>query len=139
MSTRFAGGLQVKLIQRYRLAQREDVREWHTSTLAYEYKFADADGRELMSWRWHPQTGFDRPHLHICGGPASRKAHLPTGRVSVEAVIRLLLTDFGVPPAPAHAADYTGVLDAAERDFVTHRRWHGWRGDAPTGQTQGAR
>jgi hypothetical protein len=50
--------------------------------------------------------------------------HVPTGRVSIESVLRLLLTDLKVPPARDHVSDFADVLDASERDFIEHRRWH---------------
>lgn len=64
---------------------------------------ADEDlGDELVSWHWHPNSRRD-PHLHVYGqheasGPLG-KLHLPTGRVSFEAVVRCLILDWGVTPA----------------------------------------
>jgi hypothetical protein len=57
--------------------------------------------------------------------PPGRHAHLPTGRVSVESILRLLLTDLRVPPTHNHESDFTAVLDASERDFIEARSWHG--------------
>jgi hypothetical protein len=52
---------------------------------------------------------------------------VPTGRVSIESVLRLLLIDLAVPARPAHITDVAKVLDDCERPFIEHRRWHAWR------------
>ena len=67
------------------------------------------------------------PHLHASAGPINRRVHVPTGRVSLESVIRLLLGDLQVPATRERAADSTQVLDECEAPFIEHRRWHAWR------------
>lgn len=58
-----------------------------------------------MAYHWHPEqtphVAF--PHLHLEAGAGVRReeltrAHLPTGWVSLEAVLRLTITDFGTAP-----------------------------------------
>jgi hypothetical protein len=86
---------------------------------AYFYVVAQADAREIVSFHWHP-AGLGTattPHLHI--GPAAtgsdppfrpgslHKAHISTGYVPLEAVIRMLITEFGVEP---RRADWESVL-----------------------------
>lgn len=122
-STRIDGGVQLKLVQQFRLVC-ETPTAWHVSTEAYFYRLNDGAGSELISWHWHPQTGVSYPHLHVAAGLLDRRAHLPSGRVSIESVLRLLLTDLGVPPTREHLHDYTRVLDETEATFITHRRWH---------------
>lgn len=104
-------------------AEAGDFGEWHVSTVGYEYRLTTAAGAELVAWHWHPAPlpGPDLPHLHAASGPLSHKAHLPTGRVSIESVFRLLVNDLGVP---VRRDDHTHVLDEAERVFIEHRRWH---------------
>ncbi|MGH3199607.1 MAG: hypothetical protein ACRDOH_05650 [Streptosporangiaceae bacterium] len=114
------GGLQLRIRHRFRLVQ-ESRSDWHVSTAAYWYRLDDDAGRELAAWHWHPQSRVVYPHAHVSGTPFGRLAHLPTGRVSIESVLRLLIGDLGVP---ARRADYAEVLDAAERAFIEHRRWH---------------
>jgi hypothetical protein len=63
----------------------------------------------------------DYPHAHVACDMLTSAAHLPTGRVSIESVLRLLLDDLGVT---ARRRDYAKVLDDAERPFIRHRRWH---------------
>lgn len=59
------------------------------------------------------------PHLHIAHGPLA-KAHLPTRRVGVEAVLRLLLVDLG---ARARRGDWKDVLDDVEDAFHEWQTW----------------
>lgn len=61
---------------------------------------------------------------HEASGPLG-KLHLPTGRVSFEAVVRCLISDWGVTPA---RDDWREVLDDTERRFLAYRTWHS---DAP--------
>lgn len=117
------GGVQLRIGQQFRLVS-ETPTTWHVSTNAYFYRLNDGAGSELISWHWHPQTGMPYPHLHVSAGVLDRRAHLPSGRVSIESVLRLLLTDLEVPPTREHADDYTQILEEAEAKFIAHRRWH---------------
>jgi len=116
---RFILGHQFKVVQ-------DGARSWHVSTTWYRYHLTDGHGRELLAWHWHPATS-PYPHLHAPAGLIEPRVHIPTGRVSVESVIRLLLSDLRVPPTRAHADDHEQVLDDCEGPFIQHRRWHGWR------------
>ncbi|MBM7788412.1 hypothetical protein [Tenggerimyces flavus] len=119
------GDVHFGLAHSFRMVE-EAPKVWHVSTVAYDYRLDDADGRELISWHWHPTPlpGVDFPHLHVSSSALDRHAHIPTGRVSIESILRLLLTDFGVHPTREHRTDYLDVLDASEQLFVDHRRWH---------------
>lgn len=117
------GDLKLKIAHQFRYVQ-EDRSDWHVSTVQYAYRLDDGDGNELISWHWHPHIGATFPHLHFSGGPISHKAHVPSGRVSIEAVLRLLLDDLKVQPTQAHADDYLEVLEECERPFIRYRRWH---------------
>lgn len=64
-----------------------------------------------------------QPHLHV--KPATTPidlsaAHVPTGRVAIEAVVRFLLEEMGVAP---QRADWDAVLAANERAFIGKRSW----------------
>lgn len=120
------GDIQFLLGHQFQLVQ-DGRKSWHVSTFAYRYHLLDGAGQELVAWHWHPETGTGHPHVHVAAEPIGRRAHLPTGRVSIESVLRLLLTDLGVPPAQDHAGDFLQVLQAAEEPFIQHRRWHSWR------------
>ncbi len=125
-SALFRDGLLLDLRQRYHYER--DAGGWHVSTLAYNYELDDGDGRELISWHWHPGQPSGNPymHLHVAGATLGPRVHVPTGRVSIESIIRMLITDLGVPPAGGRDRDTClRVLDQAERDFIEHRRRHG--------------
>lgn len=119
------GVIQFKLGHQFRVIQ-EGRKEWRVTTAGYAYHILDEVGKELIGWHWHPATSA-HPHLHVPAGPIDRRVHVPTGRVSIESVLRLLLTDLEVPPAAAHADDFAEVLDECEGPFILHRRWHAWR------------
>lgn len=119
------GGVLLRLRQRFHSieeSQASAAERWHVSTLAYDYRLSRVrDGSELLSWHWHPQTAIAFPHLHAAADDLSRKVHIPSGRVSIEAVLRMLLGELGVP---ARRDDWAAVLDEAEARFIKHRRWH---------------
>jgi hypothetical protein len=48
------------------------------------------------------------------------KLHLPTGRVSIEAVVRFLIEDLDVVP---RRRDWSAVLDRHEEAFRRSRTW----------------
>jgi hypothetical protein len=90
------------------------------TTIRYLYALSTSDQQVVLSFHWAPEAGEeDQPvgeggtpitfgHLHV--GPALigsdppirpkdlHKAHIPTGRVSLEAVIRLAIEEFGITP-----------------------------------------
>lgn len=113
------GDVQLMLGHQFRLVRNEKV--WKASTTAYRYQLFADDDTELIAWHWHPDTN-PHPHIHVPAGVIDRRVHVPTGRVSIEAVVRVLLTDLGVA---AKRDDFERVLDKAERDFIEHRSWHG--------------
>jgi hypothetical protein len=65
----------------------------------------DADGREVLSFQWHPggRSPVTWPHLHLGAGAEVGRAeltsaHLPTGRVAIEEVLGLAISELGVEP-----------------------------------------
>jgi hypothetical protein len=48
------------------------------------------------------------------------KLHIPTGRVSVEAVVRLAIEEFDVVP---QRDDWEAVITASEDAFDRYREW----------------
>jgi hypothetical protein len=99
---------------------------WHVSSRNYFYQVHDQPGLELIAFHWHPgrpgQPAF--PHLHIAGSDGSvaigRTNHVPTGRVSLESVVRFLITELDVRPL---RVDWERVLDEGERTFMSRRTW----------------
>jgi hypothetical protein len=108
--------LRLSVIHQYEAVRQG--RAWRVSSRAYYYRVDAPDGAELLSWHWHPAATVKRPHLHVAA--LDRRRHLPTGRVSLEAVLRLLLTEFDVRP---QRPDWEGVLVANETVFEQSRTW----------------
>lgn len=93
--------------------------------IQYLYSFAATEGTEILGFHWTPdaigQNVITVPHLHIgraltAGQAAIRpfdfhKAHIPTGHVSVAAIVRLAIAEFGVTPL---RPDWERVLERAE-------------------------
>ena len=79
------------------------------------------DERLILSYHWHPngRSRVKTPHLHVGGRTTPvdlSKAHLPTGFVTLPAVIRMTITEFGVEPL---RADWRDVLAEAERALAS--------------------
>lgn len=118
-------GVLLRVRQQFRSVEEPDAPaadRWHVSTIAYDYRLSrGSDRSELLSWHWHPRTGVAFPHVHVAADDLSRRVHVPSGRVSIEAVLRMLVGELSVPP---RRGDWAEVLAEAEARFVRHRRWH---------------
>lgn len=108
--------------QQYEIVETEDRERgpWKVSTRAYQYRIDDHDRSEIVVWHWHPDgdSPYTKPHLHA-SGPLT-DYHLPTGRVSLESVVRFLLQDLGVRSL-RDAADE--ILSEGEAAFEDWRTW----------------
>jgi hypothetical protein len=95
---------------------------------SYQYQM-DRDGNQWIfryDYLRNPPGAIPAAHLQVrgslveaeaLGGTLLEKMHFPTGRVSVEAVIRLLVEQFNVPCN--HPSDvWRPVLSESERDFL---------------------
>ncbi|MBA3413943.1 MAG: hypothetical protein H0U10_01795 [Chloroflexia bacterium] len=130
----FPNNAVVPLRGRHRLALKvfhayeatEDASGWSAHTRAYLYHVYADDGREFTVFHWHPERGrVALPHAHFktLNDPIPMgKAHIPTGRVSLEAVVRLLIDELAVQPI---RQDWERVLSRTERAFIERRSWHG--------------
>lgn len=126
------GGIHLSMIMHYRLVPAEGERgPWKVSTVAYYYNLHDAGGKEIISYQWHPESrsSATNPHLHLGAGALVghaelAKAHLPTGRVALEDVIRIAITDLGADPL---RPDWQEVLAESQRAFEDWRTWGGSR------------
>lgn len=93
---------------------------WTTVTVGYLYRLQKLDGQGVLSYHWHPvgHSLVSFPHLHVEGRTTPielTKAHLPTGRVTLVAILRLLISDLEVRPL---RPDWREVLDQVEHDLV---------------------
>jgi hypothetical protein len=101
---------------------------YKVKTLSYAYSISREDQREIIAWHWHPDAPSwqKTPHLHVGSTQLADNAvisnhhHLPTGRVSVEGIIRLAINDLGVRPA---REDWQEKLMESEFKFQLHRSW----------------
>lgn len=100
----------------------------------YQYRLLDHNERELLVYHWQPGSAYlgpDYPHVHVSAELDAQtsavdrqsidldKLHLPTGRVSLASVVRMLIAEFRV--APQHH-DWVETLDRAERVFEEETR-----------------
>ena len=95
-------------------------RDFSSSIIGYSYMVLHQPNIEVVAYHWHPESaeGAADPHVHF--GPASarpdsavrpgelHKVHFPTGFVTLEDVIRLLIEEFNVEP---RRSDWREVLD----------------------------
>jgi len=88
----------------YRVAINPAERSpWEATVVAYSYSLDDRDRSEILAYHWHPETrdSVDFPHMHLGYGTGMTRqelfhAHLPTGRITLEDMVRLTIVDFGV-------------------------------------------
>ena len=118
-------GLSLWVGMRYRIVRAEGARgPWKIKTAGYAYAIDDRDGHEVLAYHWQEGTPPPYPHLHLGAGAGVnalvQKRHLPTGRVALEAVVRLLVAEFDVPPL---RRDWRTVLRRGEERFKAWRTW----------------
>lgn len=121
----------LELAMRYEIVHVPDQERgpFTVSTRGYLYSIRSADGAEVLSYHWHPfgSSSIAWPHLHIgavalaADGLITRKAHLPTARVSLEQVIRVCILELGANPL---RDDWQQVLTDSEDLFKLGRTWH---------------
>lgn len=102
---------------------------YKVSTRKYMYTVKSPPDGEVLAWHWHPSTSGNaghEPHVHVGTrelGPESllkKKMHIPTGRVSIEEVIRFCITELGGVP---QRQDWLSVLADSEDLFNMFRTW----------------
>lgn len=99
----------------------------------YAFQLLDHHHEELLVYHWQPGPDFegpDHPHLHVSAAlnaqvdAVSRrefgldKLHLPTGQVPLAAIVRMLITEFGIAPL---RHDWQDILDRVEADAGFNR------------------
>lgn len=128
-----AGGKQVRLrgepdvyhslVHSYQVVEAKGDRgPWKVQTEAYYYNADGPDGREIFAYHWHPSVPDvdTRPHVHLHDWAGRDNVRLPTSRVSIEDVIRLLILEFKITPL---REDWSTVLDDTQDRFVKYRGW----------------
>jgi len=109
--------------------EKDGSGEWRLRTVQYRYWIQGDDSENTDSWffrfeyvsrkirsKTHP-----RHHLHLpctleCGGQtiSLKRAHIPTGWVTLEEVIRFIINDLGVKPK---SDDWDKILLKSEEQF----------------------
>lgn len=99
---------------------------WRVRSVGYSYILHGEEGKELFAYQWHPNSPSPvrTPHVHIgtalgLTDPVLPKLHMPTGRVSLEQVIRLAV-ELGAEPI---RSDWEEVLRKSEESFIQWRSW----------------
>jgi len=102
----------------------------------YQYRLLDQRERELLVYHWQPGDAFlgpDHPHVHVSAALSAQVTaidteiidltglHLATGRVSLEAVIRMLIEEFGVAPQRPDWREILARTEAVFQDEATQR------------------
>jgi len=108
---------------------------YRVQTLSYTYAFTvkkDNKEVELLNFAWQrepdPSNLYPRAHLHVGTGLLAKptpirtgnfhKAHIPTGRLSFEAIVRFAIREFDVKE---QRDDWEPLLDASEAKFEAHK------------------
>ena len=122
------GRLKLLVRMRYRIVEAEGERgPWKVSTAGYIYELYSEEGNRVLGYHWHPQ-GPGKKHTHLHLGPdvstrhLNKRIHLPTGRIALEELLRVVIEDMGVEPM---RADWDPALRATQDRFVKHRTWPG--------------
>ena len=105
----------LELQQYYRIVEtgRPDA-SWMVDIVGFYYTIYDSGQREVLLYHWHPHgnSPVETPHLHLeqgaeVGRAEVRDAHLPTGDVSLNAILRVLIEEMGVRP---RRSDWESIL-----------------------------
>lgn len=94
----------------------DDPGDWGATTASDAHRRLDLSERPVFSERWYTEGLSDvrTPHLHIEEATTPidlSKTHGPSGFVSLPAVLRMTISDFGIEPRRVDWA----ALDDAER------------------------
>jgi hypothetical protein len=88
----------------------KEPRQYRIATLGYNYAILNQRFREILSFHWHPEqrSPEHEPHLHVGSaiidvdaadfGKGFSGMHIPTGKIALAQVVRMLLTEFNVVP-----------------------------------------
>lgn len=100
---------------------------WKVRTEAYVYKLLASGTHPHIQYHWHPDGDYlkKRPHIHFNArsGVLKRsvsKYHFPTGRMSIEELIRFLIEEEQATPT---RSDWSEVLQRNLECFEAYRTW----------------
>ena len=114
MSLRGPSRFQLALRQSFIAVDSEQSSSWRVVVRSFSYEIHDSDGREVLLYHWHPRGNSPvvTPHLHLeqgaqVGRSEIRDAHLPTGNISLNEILRVLIDEMRVRPL---RSDWESIL-----------------------------
>lgn len=121
--------------QRFRMVKDDNlaVGPYFVQLVSYWYEVSTTEDREILAFHWTPEADPSlmrtTPHLHVgsvniakdapLAPKAFNKLHIPTGDVSLQAVVRFLIEEAGVEP---RRADWSEILDRGQAQFELRSR-----------------
>jgi hypothetical protein len=136
------GELFLSVLHNFTVSREEGRKRWRVHTAAYEYGIRDIHNREVILYHWHPQphNRIRFPHLHVEAGTVAAESlqrgnlspdhnalrsdlqdcHLPTRRIALEDVLRMLIEQLKVEPVKT---DWDRALNDARSSFSRTRNW----------------
>ncbi|HEX5199732.1 MAG TPA: hypothetical protein VFW27_07290 [Actinoplanes sp.] len=122
-----AEGLQLDMGLQYEIIKTGETGKmaYRCTTRAYAYTFLNEEDNALYAWHWHPfgNSSYVEPHAHpfsIDPRLLPPRAHFPTGRTSLEEVVRFAIDQLHVEVL---RDDWDKVLALNEAKFELHRSW----------------
>jgi hypothetical protein len=119
--------------QYYRIIEdqsEEPSSRYRVTTEGWKHDILDDKRREILSYHWHPDGHRDTPHMHVGSvllnterqrlGKGFSSLHLPTERISIEQIVRLLIEEFEVIPK---RGDWRRILENGQKQFEATRSW----------------
>ncbi|MGI8554568.1 MAG: hypothetical protein ACR2PL_27820 [Dehalococcoidia bacterium] len=115
--------LALSVVHRYRTVEEASPRrQWSVQTAGYYDDLRFVGGPELVAYHWHPDPPniITTPHLHLSGGARVgfaplAAAHVPTGQIGLDDLLRLAIRDLGVRPL---RSDWLAILDRVRASLV---------------------
>lgn len=124
-----AVGLELRARMYYEIIRdsRVGYGPYRVTTKGYDYSLRTADGCAVVDFHWHPNGNSHEtsPHLHLGAAQLQpdavlrNKQHLPTGRITFEAVVKSAI-ESGADPL---RGDFAERLQETELRHVQHRSW----------------
>lgn len=93
-----------------------------TNRYIHEIKGPRSDVR-VAAWHWHPDvknSSVAYPHFHLPDKTPFSTKHFPSGRITVEEIIRFVITEMEAEPTNNRWAE---SLDESEALHKLHRSW----------------
>ena len=121
------GRVGIRIGQQYRIVEAQGERgPYKVETRAYMYSVEDEAGHEVFGYHWNPTSRVRTPHLHLehgaqIGCAEIQAAHFPTGRISMEQFLRLVIDVYRLR---TRRSDWRSALRQSDEVF---RRWQTWR------------